>query len=154
MQAEMKIFEHRSIINTTLEAMRDFHAVPEALVRLTPPPLVIQVVRDGRVSLTEGEIKFRLWFGPVPVRWLARHEPGPDEYSFRDRMLEGPMAVWEHQHLFRAVDSGVELTDHIKLAHHPGWKGLLTRLIFDGLSLRVLFMYRHWRTRRALREMK
>lgn len=150
MQTEAKIFEHRSIMSTTLEAIHGFHAAPEALLRLTPPPLVIQVVRDGRVSLTEGEIEFKLWFGPVPVRWLARHEPGPDEYSFIDRMLEGPMAVWEHQHLFRAVDSGIELTDHITLVHHPGWKGLFTRLIFDGLLLRILFIYRHWRTRRAL----
>lgn len=150
MQTEAKTFEHRSIINSTLEALHGFHTAREALSWLTPPPLVIQVVRDGRVSLTEGEIEFRLWFGPVPVRWLARHEPGPDEHSFIDRMLEGPMAIWEHQHLFHAVEAGVELTDRITLAHRFGWKGLFTRLIFDGLPLRFLFVYRHWRTRRAL----
>ena len=119
---------------------------------VNPPPIAIQIVRDARVSLTQGEIEFRLWLGPVPVRWLARHEPGPTASSFVDRMLKGPMAIWEHQHSFRAVASGVELTDRIALAHAAGWKGLLTRLFFDGIPLRMLFVYRHWRTRRALRE--
>jgi ligand-binding SRPBCC domain-containing protein len=150
MQTETKTFEHRSIIYTTLEAARDFHADPQALSRLTPPPLFIQVLRDERVSLTEGEVEFNLWFGPLPVRWLARHEAGPDDSSFIDRMLKGPMAAWEHLHSFRPVEGGVELMDRIRLTHPSGWKGVFTRLIFDGLPLRFLFVYRHWRTRRAL----
>jgi ligand-binding SRPBCC domain-containing protein len=150
MHFEVKTFEHRSIIHTTLEAVREFHHDPKALSRLTPPPLFIQVLRDERVSLTQGEVEFNLWFGLAPVRWLARHEPGPDESSFIDRMLKGPMAAWEHLHSFHPVEGGIELIDHIRLAHPSGWKGMLTRLIFDGLPLRFLFLYRHWRTRRAL----
>jgi ligand-binding SRPBCC domain-containing protein len=150
MKTEVKTFEYRSIIHTTLEAARNFHDDPKALSRLTPPPLFIDVLRDERVSLTEGEVEFNLWFGPVPVRWLARHEPGPDDSSFMDRMLKGPMAAWEHLHSFRPVEGGIELTDRIRLAHPSGWKGVLTRMIFDGLPLHFLFVYRHWRTRQAL----
>ena len=150
MQTEANKFEHCSIIHTTLEAAQDFHNDPKALSRLTPPPLFIQVLRDERVSLTEGEVEFNLWFGPVPVRWLARHEPRPDVSSFMDRMLKGPMAAWEHLHSFRPVEGGGELTDRIRLAHPSGWKGVLTRQIFDGLPLRFLFVYRLWRTRQAL----
>lgn len=129
-----------------------FHQAPDALARLTPPPplMFMQVLRDDRTSLTAGEIEFRLWFGPFPVRWLARHEAGPTATSFADRMIDGPMARWEHQHVFAEVEGGVELIDHITLAHKPGLQGLLTRLVFDGLPLRMLFLYRHWRTRRAL----
>jgi ligand-binding SRPBCC domain-containing protein len=150
----MKIFEQRSVIPTTLDAMLAFHAHPNALTRLMPPPpfMFVQVLRDDRDSLTSGEIEFRLWLGPVPLRWKARHEPGPTPASFVDRMLEGPLAHWEHQHIFREVDGRVELLDHITLAHKPGWQGWLTRLIFDGLPLRLLFRYRHFRTRRALRD--
>jgi ligand-binding SRPBCC domain-containing protein len=150
MQSAMKIFEHRSIIPTSYEAIRNFHDDPGALLQLTPPPLMIQLLRDARLSLTEGEVEFRLWLGPVPIRWLARHEPGPTPSSFVDRMIVGPMAVWEHLHSFQPVEQGVELTDRITLAHHAGWKGWLTRLMFDGLPLRLLFIFRHWRTRRAL----
>lgn len=149
----LRIFEHRSRFDTSVEALTAFHEDPKALARLTPPPplMFLQVLRDDRTSLTEGEIEFRLWFGPLPVRWLARHEPGPTANSFVDRMVEGPMAFWAHQHIFTPIEEGVELTDRITLAHKSGWRGLLTRLVFEGVPLRLLFLYRHFRTRLAMR---
>ena len=74
--ANTKVFEHRSFIATSIDRMMDFHNDPQALARLTPPPplMFMQVLRDDRTSLTDGELEFRLWFGPIAVRWLARHE--------------------------------------------------------------------------------
>jgi ligand-binding SRPBCC domain-containing protein len=148
-----KVFQHKSVIPTSLETIIRFHEQPNALKLLTPPPLIVQVVKDERLSNTQGTVDFVLWFGPVPVRWLARHEPGPIATSFIDRMLVGPLAAWEHQHLFRAVEGGVELLDRITFAHKRGWRGWLTRLIFDGVALKFLFSYRHWRTKRECRKM-
>ncbi len=145
-----KAFEYHSVIRTTMDAIQQFHADPRALSLLTPPPLFVQIVRDDRLSLTEGELEFKLWFGPLPVRWLARHEPGSTSTSFVDRMIEGPMALWVHEHTFRPIKDGVELSDCVTLQHPPGWSGVLTRLIFDGLPLRLLFAYRHWCTKRAV----
>jgi ligand-binding SRPBCC domain-containing protein len=145
-----KVFQSTTLIPTSLAAITAFHTAPAALSRLTPPPLLVQIIRDGRLSLTAGEVEFILWFGPLPVRWTARHEPGPIPTSFVDRMLVGPMATWEHQHLFYEAAGGVALTDRITFAHKAGWRGWLTRLVFDGWPLRLLFWYRHWRTRRAL----
>lgn len=145
------VFEHRSVMATTLDRMLAFHQKPEALRILTPPPIFVQLLHDGRTSFTSGDLEFRLWFGPVPIRWLARHEPGPTPTSFIDRMIEGPLDYWEHQHLFAEVPGGVELRDRITIAHKPGLPGLLTRLVFDGLPLRMLFIYRHLRTRLATR---
>jgi ligand-binding SRPBCC domain-containing protein len=130
-----------------METMIAFHDHPRAINRLTPPPIFVQCLRDDRTSLTDGELDFRLWLGLIPVRWLARHEPGPTPTSFIDRMLSGPLASWQHEHLFREVPGGIELTDRITFAHKPGLPGLLTRLLFDGLPLRFLFIYRHLRTR-------
>ena len=146
---QRRVFEKSSVINTTLDEMMRFHADPSALSRLTPPPIFMRVQRDDRDSIRQGEIAFTLWFGPLPIRWLARHEAGPTEHSFADAQVEGPMAYWRHEHIFTAVAGGVELTDRITLAHKPGLAGLLTRLMFDGLPLRFLFAYRHWRTRQA-----
>ena len=85
------------------------------------------------------------------MRWLVRQDTGPiEDASFSDRMLEGPMAQWEHQHIFQETENGVELVDRISLAHKAGWRGWLTRLLFDGPSLRLLFYFRHWRTRREV----
>jgi ligand-binding SRPBCC domain-containing protein len=94
----------------------------------------MQQIKDERTSLTAGEVEFRLWFGPIPVRWLALHEPGPTATSFADRMLRGPLAYWRHEHIFSEVSAGIELLDRITLAHKPGLAGLVTRLVFDGLT--------------------
>ncbi len=142
-----KTFEHTSVIPTTLEKIQAFHANPNAFSKLTPPPIFAQIHRRDLNSLTDGELEFTLWFGPVPVRWLASHQPGPTEHSFADQMVKGPMDYWLHRHIFETVDGGIRLTDRITLAHKPGIPGLLTRLFFDGLPLRFLFAYRHWRTR-------
>lgn len=150
--APQRVFEHRSFVPASAEALAAFHEDPRALSALTPFPIIMQRLRDDRTSLTDGELAFRLWVGPLPVRWLARHEPGPTQTGFTDRMVEGPMATWVHEHIFQPEGGGVMLIDRITLAHKPGWRGALTRLFFDGLSLRLLFTYRHWRTRRALRE--
>ena len=145
-----RVFQKSSVIKTTLAEIKRFHEAPRALASLTPPPIRMQVQRDERRSLTEGEIEFTLSFGPLPIRWIARHQPGPTADSFADLQLRGPLAYWRHEHIFAEVAGGVALTDRITLAHRPGFIGLLTRLAFDGLPLRLLFVYRHWRTRRAL----
>jgi ligand-binding SRPBCC domain-containing protein len=147
---QIKVFEHRSTFSTTIGRMIAFHEAPDALDKLTPPILRLKCVRDERTSLTTGEVEFILWFGLIPVRWVARHEPGPTATSFMDRMLRGPLALWEHRHIFQEVEQGVLLIDHITFAHKVGIAGLFSHLIFDGVALHVLFRYRHWRTRRAL----
>lgn len=146
----MKSFRHASVLPGTVADSLAVHAEPGTFAMLTMPPLILRVLRDTRTSLTEGEIEFRLWFGPVPVRWLARHEPGPVAASFKDVQVKGPLAHWAHEHIFEPAPGGTLLTDHITYQHRPGWRGLLTRLFFDGLPLKTLFLYRHWRTRRAL----
>jgi ligand-binding SRPBCC domain-containing protein len=143
-------YEKRTEMNTTLQRMVAFHEDPKALGKLSPPPIFMQLHRDDRESLTEGELAFTLWFGPIPIRWVARHEPGPTEHSFADLMIEGPMAYWRHEHIFEETADGVALIDRVTLSHKPGLKGLLTRLMFDGIPLRILFFYRHLRTRMAV----
>lgn len=137
----------------TAAQMMAYHARPGAFKALTPPPVFLQVLKDEGTSLTQRSIEFRMWFGFIPLLWRVRHEPGPIPTSFIDRSLEGPMAAWEHQHIFRDVPQGVELTDHITFEHKSGLMGLFTRLFFDGLPLRFLFFYRHNVTRRGMKNL-
>ena len=149
--SDRRVFITTSRYEASLDDLLRFHQQASALSRLTPPPIFAQLRRDTRTSLTAGEVAFTLWLGPLPICWTARHEPGPTPTSFADVQLAGPMAHWRHEHIFREVDGGVELTDRVTLAHRRGPRGWLTRLAFDGLPLRLLFVYRHWRTGRALR---
>jgi len=148
-----KVFEKKSVMKGTVQQLWDFHARPNAFAKLTPPPIFIHMRENNLKSLTEGTVDFTMWLGFIPIHWVARHEPGPIPTSFMDRQLVGPMAYWEHQHIFRAVPDGVELTDHLTIQHKPGLIGIFTRLMFDGLPLQIFFTYRHLRTRIGLHSM-
>lgn len=141
-------FEFSSLIPSTVEAVWAFHADKRAFIKLTPPPIFVQVHRNGLKSLTEGDVEFTLWFLFFPVRWIARHEPGPIPTSFQDRQVKGPVEVWLHRHLMEVVPGGVKLTDRITIHHRKsGFWAIFTRLFFNNLALRGLFIYRHLRTR-------
>jgi len=149
--ANAHVYEKRSVFKTTAEKLLAFHQDPSALGKLTPLPMFMQLIRDDRTSITEGEIEFTLWFAVIPIRWLARHEAGPTPTSFADRMIRGPMAYWRHEHIIEKTPEGVALIDRVTLAHKSGLQGIATRLMFDGVPLRILFFYRHLRTRLATR---
>ncbi len=146
------VYEKSSVIRTTIDDMLAFHNNPAALAKLSPPPIFMQMHEDNRTSLSEGDLKFTLWMGPIPIKWHAQHEPGPTQHSFADRQISGPMGYWRHEHIFTEVETGVKLTDRLTIGHRKGLQGLLTRLMFDGIPLRILFFYRHLRTRMALQK--
>lgn len=151
--SQAKVFEHVSVFKGhTAQQCFDFHAAPGAFARLTPPPIYVQVHRNDIHQLVAGDVEFTLWMGPLPVRWHAQHAPGANTTSFVDFQVKGPVAYWHHEHIIRDVPGGVELKDRIRIAHKPGLAGLLTRLMFDGLPLRFLFIYRHLRTRWGMRK--
>jgi ligand-binding SRPBCC domain-containing protein len=145
------VFQHRSVIPTTMARMLAFHEDPKALARLTPPPIFMQLHRDDRTSLTQGELEFTLWFGPLPIRWVAVHEPGPTPTSFADRQVRGPLKSWRHEHIFTEVAGGIEVLDRVTYEHPSGPKALFTRLNFSRPLMWVLFTYRHLRTRLGTR---
>jgi ligand-binding SRPBCC domain-containing protein len=143
-------FEKRSVIPANLDAVWEFHAAPGAFRRLTPLPIIGQIHQDQRTSLTQGRLDFTLWFGPLPIRWVADHEPGPSPTSFRDRMVTGPLEIWVHEHLMEETVGGVLLTDRITYQHKPGLPGWISRVLFSRRGLETLFAYRHWITRRTI----
>lgn len=145
-----KIYEKSTVMKTTPDKMMAFHEADDSFAKLIPPGMIGQIRDDTRTSITEGDLKFTLWLGPIPIQWHARHQAGPTETSFADLMVAGPMAYWRHEHIFEAVDGGVRLIDRVTLAHKNGIQGLFTRLIFDGVPLKILFFYRHLRTKWAV----
>jgi len=146
-------FEHRSVIPTTMDAMIAFHEDPSAFARLSPPPIFAQVHRRDWRSMSDAEIEFTLWFLVLPVRWIARHEPGPTPTSFIDVQYQGPVDTWVHRHIFNQVQGGIELIDRLTIIHRKsGFWAIFSRLFFSPLPLRFLFFYRHLRTRMGVKQ--
>ncbi len=149
----MPEFRHSFTIDAPLEAVRAFHHDTRALRNLTPLPIIARV--HAFEPLADGSrAEFTLWFGPLPLRWQAVHsDVGPD--AFTDIQVGGPLQSWRHVHRFTALGPALtRVDDHITFAHHPGPRGLLTRLIFARPGLFYLFTARKLLTRRGVARLK
>jgi len=142
-------FDYTFTVRAPLSRVSAFHHDTRALRQLTPPPIVVQM--HDVEPLGEGSrSEFTLWFGPLPVRWVAVHSD-VGKGGFTDRQASGPMRHWVHTHRFTAEEDGVtRISEHVEYAHHPGWRGLLSRLLFSRPALWLLFSYRRFATRRAV----
>lgn len=146
----MSVFEHTALVHAPIESVADFHQDSRILQKLTPPPIVVQLHDAG--PLAEGSrADFTLWFGPLPVRWIAVHSNVDRLRGFTDQQARGPFERWEHVHSFIPEgDRSTRVVDHIEFNHLPGIRGLFTRLAFSSIALRMLFAFRAWVTRRTL----
>ncbi len=142
-------FVHRTRVQAPLEAVAAFHKDTQALKRLTPPPVFVQL--HHLEPLAEGSLaRFTLWLGPLPVRWVAVHQDVDALCGFSDYQAHGPFQRWVHRHTFRRLDAtSSEIVDEIEaeFGRHPLW-GLVSRLMWLGLP--GLFAYRGRVTRRSL----
>lgn len=142
----MPVFDFKFTVNAPLTAVSHFHHDTRILKKLSPPPIFVQIHRFE--PLGEGsEAEFTLWFGPLPLRWLAIHS-NVSINGFTDTQARGPLKQWQHTHRFTAVSTQVtEVHEHVEYSHKPGLSGLFTRLLFSQAGLYGLFTARKWLTR-------
>ncbi|MCS6909530.1 MAG: SRPBCC family protein [Anaerolineales bacterium] len=146
----MPTFDYTFTVKAPLKAVADFHRDARVLRRLSPPPLFVQLHHVDPMG--EGAIAdFTLWFGPLPLRWVAVHSNVSSQHGFTDTQQHGPLKSWRHTHRFEAIDAHTtRIYEHIEYEYPSGLAGLLARLVFSPPALWFLFTYRRRVTRRAL----
>jgi ligand-binding SRPBCC domain-containing protein len=147
----MPCITNRFQVNAPLEAVSFFHRNTQALKKLTPPPVIVHL--EQIEPLGEGSIsRFTLWFGPLPVHWMAVHSEVIPESGFRDTQLQGPMQSWVHTHHWqRTTPLTTLMEEEIKYQYPRGLSGLLARLLFGPPLLQFMLVYRQWVIRRECR---
>jgi ligand-binding SRPBCC domain-containing protein len=141
-------FTKQSIIRAPRERVFEFHELPDALARLTPPwerARVVSAAPDLCVG-SRAIVETRL-FGLVPVRWVAEHTAYEPPRMFEDVQLSGPFKRWRHRHLFESHENGSLLRDEIEFEPPLGPLGRLAAPFLIEPRLRRLFDYRHEVTR-------
>jgi ligand-binding SRPBCC domain-containing protein len=141
-------FKYSSVIVAPVEVVWKFHERPDILQLLTPPWQPVQVIRrEG--GLNVGAItEFRLFLGPLPLTWLARHTEYSEYRFFTDRQLSGPFESWTHRHKFEPENGNTRLTDEVSFSM-PGGEPLefLGGWLVQA-QLEAMFRYRHEVTQR------
>ncbi len=78
----------------------------------------------------------------IPLYWMTEITHVADKKYFIDEQRFGPYTLWHHQHHFKEILGGVEMTDiiHYKL---PLWfLGDIAKVLFVKKQLQGIFDYR------------
>ena len=129
-----------------IEEAWSFFSNPANLAVLTPEYLNLKFTNElfGKEMYPGQVITYRI--KPVlgiPVYWMTEIiHVDPMKY-FVDEQRVGPYALWHHQHHFKPVDGGVEMTDLIHYKNPLGFLGLIANTLFVKKQLENIFEYRY-----------
>ena len=142
---------HTSIrLQASAEVMFTFHSDPQNIVHVMPPTLkLLRVVTDGPAH--EGGLieKHGRDLGFIPMHWRCRWKTVRPPNVLVDEMLEGPFAIFVHEHRFEPLpEGGCVMHDTITYAFGRSLWGWLISATAVRLYLTLLFVYRHHRTRK------
>lgn len=143
MKVENKIW--KQFIPCGMEEVWAFFSRPENLNILTPPDMSFEIMSDVKdVAMYEGMIiQYKVRPAPgVKMHWVTEITHIKDKAWFIDEQRLGPYAFWHHQHHFKQVEGGVEMTDilHYKIPY--GIIGALANLLYVRRRIDQIFAYR------------
>jgi ligand-binding SRPBCC domain-containing protein len=143
-----KVYSIKTIqkIPISLDAAWDFFSSPANLKEITPDNLGFNIISQHHGDkMYAGQI-IEYTVKPVlgiPLYWMTEITHVEDKKYFVDEQRYGPYSMWHHQHNFKAVEDGVEMTDivHYKL---PFWLlGDIANTLFVKKQLKAIFDYRY-----------
>ena len=88
------------------------------------------------------EYKVRPLLG-IPVYWMTEITQVQEPLYFIDQQRFGPYTLWHHQHHFKAIPGGVEMTDIIHYRIPFGPLGDLANWLFVRKKLEGIFQFRY-----------
>ncbi len=132
-------------IPCSLQDAWSFFSSPANLVKITPATFGFEVIsRHHGEQMYQGQIieyKVKPLLG-IPLYWMTEITHVEPMKFFVDEQRYGPYSFWHHQHLFREVEGGVEMTDivHYKI---PMWFiGDIANALLVRSKLNKMFEYR------------
>jgi len=79
----------------------------------------------------------------VPLYWMTEITHVDPNRSFIDEQRKGPYSLWHHQHHFREIEGGVEMTDIVHYKLPLGILGRLLNALMVRKKLEGIFRYRY-----------
>ena len=131
-------------VKTDLATCWDFFSSPNNLNKITPKEMGFDVLTEGVENMYEGlmiEYKVRPLLN-IPLRWITEITHVKYQQYFVDEQRKGPYKIWHHEHHFKQVEGGVEMTDIVSYELPFGLLGKLLHPIIVKPKLKQIFDYR------------
>ena len=131
-------------IPADLETCWDFFCAPKNLAVITPDYMGFDVLTETPGKIYEGLMiayKVKPLFG-IPLNWVTEIKYVHEQLFFVDEQRSGPYKMWHHEHHFKAVEGGVEMTDIVSYQVPFGIFGKLAHVLMVRRKLEEIFAYR------------
>ncbi|SIS58902.1 SRPBCC family protein [Salimicrobium flavidum] len=133
-----------------------FFSSAENLSRITPPWMKFEVTGELPEHMYPGMVAtYRLQpvFG-ITLKWVTEITHMEENKYFIDEQRHGPYRFWHHQHHFKEIENGVEMTDIVHYALPYAMIGRLAHRINIEKKLNEIFKYRHQKVEEIFKQGK
>lgn len=144
--SKVYLFKKVQNIPVTIEKAWNFFSKPGNLKDITPANMgfIIRSRHHGEKMYPGQIIEYTVkpLFG-IPLYWMTEITHVEEGRFFIDEQRYGPYSLWHHQHHFKQIPGGVEMTDivHYKI---PFWfLGDIANALFVQNKLKQIFEYRY-----------
>ena len=131
-------------VPTDLKTCWDFFSSPNNLQTITPDYMGFDILTENPAKMYEGLMiayKVKPLLG-IPLNWVTEIKYVHEEQFFVDEQRTGPYKMWHHEHHFKAVYGGVEMTDIVSYELPLGILGRIAHPILVKSKLEEIFNYR------------
>lgn len=128
----------------SLEKTWEFFSDAHNLLTITPPFLNLKVINEvfGDQVYAGQIISYKVKpLAGIAVSWTTEITHIVKEKMFVDQQIKGPYKLWHHQHHFKSIDGGTEMTDIVHYRLPFGIFGELAHPIVRR-KLTEIFNYR------------
>lgn len=133
-------------VPVSLDEVWAFFSDAKNLAAVTPPHLNLKVsneVYGG--AMYPGQVmtyKVKPLLG-IPISWMTEITHVQPMNYFVDEQRKGPYKLWHHQHHFKAIEGGVEMTDLVHYRLPLGVLGSIANSLLVKKELQKIFAYRY-----------
>jgi ligand-binding SRPBCC domain-containing protein len=78
----------------------------------------------------------------IPLYWMTEITQVKDKEYFIDEQRYGPYELWHHQHHFKVIEGGIEMTDIVHYRNPLGFLGTIANSLFVKTKLMQVFQFR------------
>ena len=132
-------------IPASIEQVWDFISSPNNLKEITPAYMGFEITSPGLPEKMYPGMIISYKLSPllgIKMTWVTEITQVEHHRYFVDEQRIGPYSLWHHQHHFKAVPGGVEMTDLVHYRLPLGILGKLAHVLFVKKQLQTIFDYR------------
>ncbi|MGE5351386.1 MAG: SRPBCC family protein [Acidobacteriota bacterium] len=137
-------FEAKQVLHLSKMKCWEFFSDPKNLQLMTPPELDFKIMSDLPEKMYPGQIIiYRIKIFPmIYVTWVTEITHVRDYEYFVDEQRFGPYRFWHHEHIFREINEGIEMTDQVHYAIPLGLLGRIMNAVVIKKRLNKIFSFR------------